>query len=127
MCILLLQYNCVDAPLKFNGITYSWWNDKNGNQQFFWSGSNTSVHICQCGIEGDCFDSRNGITCNCDSVLKTKPIDDGKRENLNFILKCMRTPINIALQQQFTCQRRNYNGQKSFAYNPSKFWQNYFE
>ena len=41
-----------------NGVACSWWNDRNGTVRYFWSGSNSSIQhpVCQCGIDGNCFD-----------------------------------------------------------------------
>jgi hypothetical protein len=59
--------------LQFNGVDFSWWDDRNGDAQYFWSGSNTSKHICQCGIDRNCVESH--AMCNCDSVFQ-KPLND---------------------------------------------------
>ena len=41
-CFIILpsQYNCTAAPFEINGVAYAWWNDRNGDPQYFWSGSN---------------------------------------------------------------------------------------
>ena len=72
------QYDCVSAPLNFNGVAFSWWNDRNGVARYFWSGSsNSSIRqpICQCGIEQNCVD--DFLPCNCDSVLPSQLSDIG--------------------------------------------------
>jgi hypothetical protein len=71
----VLQYDCISSPLERNGISYAWWNDRNGNPQYFWSGSNSRVHVCQCGIEQTCFE--NDVRCNCDSNAKLQLVDQG--------------------------------------------------
>ena len=65
-----VQYDCFGAPLEFNGVKYSWWNDRYGNGQYFWSETNTTSHICQCGIDKDCVDP--DVKCNCDSYDTVK-------------------------------------------------------
>jgi hypothetical protein len=73
--ILTSQYNCTTAPFEMNGVAYAWWNDRNGDPQYFWSGSNSSVHICQCGIDHNCVESF--MPCNCDSSLPAALSDSG--------------------------------------------------
>ena len=73
----LLQYDCISAPFEKNGIPYSWWNDRNGNPQYFWAGaSDDGIHICQCGIDKYCVD--NSFRCNCDSGVGTPLTDNGE-------------------------------------------------
>ena len=73
---LFKQYDCYFAPLEFNTVPYSWWNDKSGTAQYFWAGSNSTVHTCQCGIDGNCVDP--GVNCNCDSAAPVQLTDYGK-------------------------------------------------
>lgn len=73
------QYDCISSPLERNGISYAWWSDRNGNSQYFWSGSNSRIHVCQCGIEQTCFE--NDVKCNCDSDAKLPLADQGINEN----------------------------------------------
>ncbi len=70
------KYACNNAPLEFDGIAYSWWNDKNGKPQYFWAGSNANVHTCQCGIDRNCAEANK--KCNCDSASPTAQVDYGK-------------------------------------------------
>ena len=72
---LSFQYDCFGAPLEFNGVKYSWWNDRYGKVQYFWSGTNTTSHICQCGIDKDCVDP--DVNCNCDSYEPQQLNDSG--------------------------------------------------
>ena len=72
---LTFQYDCFGAPLEFNGVKYSWWNDRYGKVQYFWSGTNTNSHICQCGIDKDCVDP--DVKCNCDSYELQQLNDSG--------------------------------------------------
>jgi hypothetical protein len=71
------QYDCFLAPYKVGNTVYSWWNDRDGNSQYFWSGNNANgIYTCQCGIDGNCVDS--SVTCNCDSLAKRQLTDSGK-------------------------------------------------
>jgi hypothetical protein len=71
-----MQYDCTSAPFEVNGVAYSWWNDKTGKANYFWSGSNSSVHVCQCGIDHNCVEAF--MPCNCDSSLPAPLTDEGK-------------------------------------------------
>ncbi|EFX62126.1 hypothetical protein DAPPUDRAFT_19082, partial [Daphnia pulex] len=51
------------------------WNDKDGNDKFFWAGANTNVHTCLCGIDGNCVESFT--KCNCDSAAPEQLADSG--------------------------------------------------
>jgi hypothetical protein len=73
----LFQYDCYYAPFKFDNTEYAWWNDRDGNAQYFWAGNNTDgIHTCQCGINGDCVDI--SLKCNCDAAAPIQLVDDGK-------------------------------------------------
>ncbi|XP_046641561.1 uncharacterized protein LOC124326839 [Daphnia pulicaria] len=74
-CQQSIKYDCNFAPLEFSNAAYSWWNDKDGNPQYFWAGSDSSVHICQCGIDGQCVDA--AVKCNCDSMAPVQLTDYG--------------------------------------------------
>jgi hypothetical protein len=74
---LSMKYDCYFAPFQFDGVSYAWWNDKNGNPEYFWSGSNDSVHTCQCGIDRNCVDP--SLECNCDSAAPVQLTDNGIR------------------------------------------------
>ena len=105
-CFNVMQYDCVSSPLERIGISYAWWNDRNGNPQYFWSGSNSRVHVCQCGIEKTCFE--NDVRCNCDSNAKLQLVDYGKfhfsKAAIEVVLFFqMYSPIHL----QVLSQRRN--------------------
>ncbi|XP_057368213.1 uncharacterized protein LOC130689201 [Daphnia carinata] len=86
-CQQSITYECISAPLQFNGVDFSWWDDKNGESQYFWSGNNKSMHTCQCGIDRNCVESH--ITCNCDSIFQ-KPLTDSGIITDKNILPIMR-------------------------------------
>lgn len=77
--ILIAQYECHYAPFEFNNVPFAWWNDRNGNPQYFWTGSfEKGIHACQCSIDGNCVDA--SVLCNCDATAPTPLADQG-----NFI------------------------------------------
>ena len=83
----LAQYDCFGAPLEFTGEAQSWWNDRNGAQRYFWAGANTNnnnQHTCQCGIEGNCIDTK--LKCNCDAMAFVQVNDNGRllRRQINI-------------------------------------------
>ena len=109
---LRLQYDCNFAPLELNNVIYSWWNDRDGNEQYFWAGNNTEgIHTCQCGINGNCLDP--AVKCNCDSAAPVPLVDDGIVivSNIHFNFKL--------LIFCFWC--RCHNGQKCFARHSIEF------
>ncbi|KAI9561382.1 hypothetical protein GHT06_012339 [Daphnia sinensis] len=74
-CHQSVQYDCNFAPFEFDGVSYAWWNNKDGSSEYFWAGSNSSVHTCQCGIVGNCVDAL--LKCNCDSAAPVPLTDKG--------------------------------------------------
>ncbi|XP_046645819.1 uncharacterized protein LOC124336165 [Daphnia pulicaria] len=83
-CHQSIRYDCNYAPFESNGVAYSWWNDREGNAQYFWAGSNTDgIHTCQCGIDGNCVDS--AVKCNCDALAPLQLVDDGVITNKNVL------------------------------------------
>ena len=73
--------------MEFDNIAYSWWNDRNGNAKYFWSGGSTNVHTCQCGIDNNCIDAN--LECNCDATAPLQLVDSGKK--INFY------PLNLSV------------------------------
>ncbi|KAK4004506.1 hypothetical protein OUZ56_006240 [Daphnia magna] len=74
-CHQSIQYDCNFAPFEFDDVSYAWWNNKDGNSEYFWAGSDDSVHTCQCGIDGNCVDA--SLKCNCDSAAPIPLTDTG--------------------------------------------------
>ncbi|XP_046643658.1 uncharacterized protein LOC124328873 isoform X2 [Daphnia pulicaria] len=74
-CHQSIRYDCNFAPFEHSGIAYGWWNDKDGNAKYFWSGDNTNIHTCQCGIDQNCVESTD--KCNCDSAAPLQLFDSG--------------------------------------------------
>ncbi|XP_046456611.1 uncharacterized protein LOC124203801 [Daphnia pulex] len=83
-CHQSIRYDCNYAPFESNGVAYSWWNDREGNAQYFWAGSNTDgVHTCQCGIDANCVDP--AAKCNCDALVPLQLVDDGVITDKNVL------------------------------------------
>jgi hypothetical protein len=74
---MLSKYDCNYAPFEFNNVPYAWWNDRNGNPHYYWAGSATDVHSCQCSIDQNCVDGT--AKCNCDSISPTQLTDAGDK------------------------------------------------
>lgn len=74
-CHQSIKYDCIFAPLELNDVAFCWWNDRSGNSKYFWSGGNTDVHTCQCGIDGNCVETF--VKCNCDAAAPIQLSDDG--------------------------------------------------
>ncbi|XP_057375243.1 uncharacterized protein LOC130696180 [Daphnia carinata] len=74
-CHQTIQVNCLGGPLTVNSIDYAWWNDVNNKKQTFWSGSDESIHTCQCGSENKCV--RPDLECNCDANVAVPLTDNG--------------------------------------------------
>jgi hypothetical protein len=56
-------------------LDLAWWVDKNGEEQYYWTGSNSGTHICECGVTNSCFHEEQ--MCNCDSSVPSWFSDDG--------------------------------------------------
>jgi hypothetical protein len=87
-----------------DGIAFSWWNDKDGNDKFFWAGANTDVHTCQCGIDGNCVESF--MKCNCDSTAPEQLVDSGKMFSIQT-LKIKRFQLDMIEMQESLMIRRS--------------------
>ena len=64
-------------------MTVAWWNDRNGNAQYFWAGDNNNTHTCQCGIDHNCVELQN--FCNCDSAAPVPLNDSGELFKTQFV------------------------------------------
>lgn len=78
-CDQFIRYDCYSAVLEFDDIEYSWWNDRNGEPHYYWTGSDDTIHTCSCGIQGNCADPN--LLCNCDSVAPAALFDEGYIQN----------------------------------------------
>ena len=48
-CTQEIKFGCFLAPLADEGVNYGWWEDKNGNENYFFDGDNIGKHTCACG------------------------------------------------------------------------------
>ena len=48
-CSQSIRFGCFLAPLKFEGISFGWWLDKNSVPRYYFSGDHPNDHICSCG------------------------------------------------------------------------------
>ncbi len=79
----------------FDDVTFAWWNDRNGNSQTFWAGSN-AAHTCQCGIDHNCVDA--SVTCNCDVAAPVPLTDSGRpKSNVNLYQRLLRLMYHKAI------------------------------
>jgi hypothetical protein len=74
-CRQYFKFDCFSVPFQFNSVAQAWWNDRNGVSQYYWAGSSTSVHTCQCGIDGNCTPAN--VKCNCDALSAAQLSDKG--------------------------------------------------
>ncbi|XP_057369391.1 uncharacterized protein LOC130690394 [Daphnia carinata] len=75
-CHQSIVYECHYAPFEFNNVPFAWWSDRNGNPQYFWTGSfEKGIHACQCSVDGNCIDA--SVMCNCDATAPTPLADKG--------------------------------------------------
>lgn len=88
MLMNIIKVDCYDAAFEFNGVPYAWWNDRNGDPRYFWSGVNNNssdrYHTCQCGLDGSC--KEKSLSCNCDSDLAIELSDVGMKLNAIFFV-----------------------------------------
>lgn len=113
VCHQSIQVDCYDAAFEFNGVPYAWWNDRNGDPRYFWSGVNNNssdrYHTCQCGLDGSC--KEKSLSCNCDSDLAIELSDVGillekdllPVTKLNFGRTIAPTSINRHTLGRFEC------------------------
>ena len=78
-CSQDIQFNCYLAALYINDEPIGSWLNKDGEEEYYFEGANHGEHICKCGINQSCSESKLGKVCNCDfkawklSYLKYHP------------------------------------------------------
>ncbi|XP_046456552.1 uncharacterized protein LOC124203768 [Daphnia pulex] len=85
-CHQSIRYDCNYAPFELFNVAYSWWNDREGNAQYFWAGNGrhaVKFHTCQCGIDENCVDP--AAKCNCDTLAPLQLVDDGVITDKNVL------------------------------------------
>merc|ERR1711970_849611 len=84
VCEQEFYYSCFIVPLRDGDVDYAYWEDRNGEKQVYWTGSNYGFHVCDCHFVnyGSCLDEGvNGNTCNCDAMAPAPLTDSGKITN----------------------------------------------
>ncbi|XP_046456719.1 uncharacterized protein LOC124203884 isoform X2 [Daphnia pulex] len=83
-CHQFIKYDCICASFEYDNTQYAWWNDRDGNAQYFWAGNKTNgIHTCQCGIDKNCVDS--SLKCNCDQASQDELVDEGLITDKNVL------------------------------------------
>jgi hypothetical protein len=79
-CQQSFYYECTLAPLRFEDIDFAYWTGRNGQNNVFFTGSNPSIHACDCFYtEAGCVDQELlDNSCNCDSNKPTSLVDTGR-------------------------------------------------
>ena len=76
-CTQKIAFDCFLAPLSSNGDPVGVWVNRQGGDEYYFTGSNSGTHICECGINNNCTESDHGYTCNCDSQVPVLQEDAG--------------------------------------------------
>merc|ERR1712179_577479 len=77
-------YQCTLAPLRAEGLDYAYWTGRDGQEKFYFTGSDPAIHACDCYFtEEGCEDEElKQNTCNCDSNLPAPLTDTGLITNM---------------------------------------------
>ena len=84
-CTQGVRFGCVQAPLaayyptKYVGV----WTNRFGEEEFYFTASNSGVHVCDCGLKNNC--SEAGFMCNCDSSTPDLQEDNGTITNMTAL------------------------------------------
>ena len=78
-CSQRIRYDCFLSPLEEDGVNFGYWIDTNGDNQYYWTGSNYGKHVCSCyySEEGCIEQSTLNNTCHCDAKVPKEMADDG--------------------------------------------------
>lgn len=68
--------------MEFNGAPQSWWTDRNGVRKYDFTGGDSDVSKCQCGLNDSCLD--HDLLCNCNSLSPTETSDEGDSISEHF-------------------------------------------
>jgi len=82
-CEQEIRYDCTLAPLTIDDVNYAFWEDRQGEINTYYTGSNYGTHVCDCHYEPEgCIDEQTrGNTCNCDVHLPVPSTDTGTITN----------------------------------------------
>jgi len=86
-CEQSFDYDCNLAPLRNQDIDFAFWEDRHGETNNYFTGSNYGNHTCDCFYEEDgCIESETLMnTCNCDSNLPAPLHDSGIITNMTAL------------------------------------------
>jgi len=119
-CEQSFQYDCVLAPLQSSEIDYSFWMDKHGINNAYFTGSNYGDHVCDCHYETEgCFDEElKHNRCNCDANQPVPLTDTGVITNSTAlpVQKLFFGGLNFEMQSaSFVLGRLKCFGQQQVA------------
>jgi len=101
-CEQEIQYDCTLAPLTAEDVNYAYWEDRQGETNVYYTGSNYGTHVCDCHYEAEgCIeeDTKHN-TCNCDANLPIPSSDTGTITNMTAlpVMKLFFGGLNYELQ-----------------------------
>jgi len=101
-CEQEIQYDCTLAPLTAEDVDYAFWEDRQGETNVYYTGSNFGTHVCDCHYEADgCIEEETKHnTCNCDANLPIPSTDTGTITNMTAlpVMKLFFGGLNYELQ-----------------------------
>ena len=71
------------APLNDDNRNYGSWINKRGEKEIYFSGSNSGVHTCECGLNDNCI--KDHLKCDCDANDATWDYDEGNITDMNAL------------------------------------------
>lgn len=86
-CEQEIQYDCTLAPLTAEDVNYAFWEDRQGETNVYYTGSNYGTHMCDCHneAEGCIEEDTKQNTCNCDANLPIPSTDTGTITNMTAL------------------------------------------
>jgi len=101
-CEQEIQYDCTLAPLTDEGVDYAFWEDRQGETNVYYTGSNYGTHVCDCHYEAEgCIEEETKHnSCNCDANLPIPSTDTGTITNMTAlpVMKLFFGGLNYELQ-----------------------------
>ena len=78
-CEQSFYYECTLAPLRNQEVDYAYWIGTNGERNVYFTGSDSSLHSCDCYYSEDGCEAQDVLNtaCNCDSNEPTPLVDTG--------------------------------------------------
>jgi len=101
-CEQEIRYDCTLAPLTAEDVDYAFWEDRQGETNVYYTGSNYGTHVCDCHYEAEgCIEEETKHnTCNCDANLPIPSTDTGTITNMTAlpVMKLFFGGLNYELQ-----------------------------